>query len=162
MQYECKIADWTSQPTVSIRTRSSVQTIGKTLGDAYGRIGQYLGELGEQPTGPPYTAYYNEDMEDLDVEIGMPVGKKLPGRGDIDSGEMPQGQVATCLHIGPYTDISPAYAALSEWVKEHGYEASGVAYEVYLDDPALVPPNELKTQIAFVLKAAEKKMEKTG
>lgn len=162
MQHECKIEEWTTQPTMSIRTRSSLQAIGKTLSDGFGRIMEYLGELGEHPTGAPYTAYFNEDMDDLDIEIGVQVSKKLPGRGDIESGEMPHGQVATCLHTGPYAELRPAYESLSKWVAEHGYDAHGVAYEVYIDDPAQVAPAELKTIVAFPLKAAERQIEQAG
>lgn len=162
MAHECKIAEWTTQPTMSIRTRSSVRSMGKTLSDAFGRIVEYIGELGGHPTGSPYVAYYNEDMDDLDIEIGVPVSKKLPGRGDIESAELPQGQVATCIHTGPYAEIKPAYAALAKWVTEQGYEAQGVTYEIYIDDPSQTAPDELKTQVAFPLKAAERQIEQAG
>jgi len=122
------------------------------LGETYGAVAQYLGELGEYPAGPPYAAYYNDDMENLDIEAGFPVARELEGRGDIEAGEMPGGKAATCMHIGPYDDIEAAYNAMSKWIKEHGLEPTGVAYEMYLNDPDEVPPEELQTQILFPLK----------
>jgi len=122
------------------------------LGQAYGAIAQYLGELGEQPAGPPFVIYHNDDMQDLDVEIGFPVARELPSKGDIQASEIPGGKVATCLYVGPYAEIEPAYAALSEWMRENGHEATGVAYEMYLNDPQQTPPAELQTQIVFPLK----------
>lgn len=92
------------------------------------------------------------DMQNLDVEIGFPVSKKLPGKDDIQAGEIPGGKAATCLYVGPYGEIEPAYNALLEWVKDNGYEASGVAYEMYLNDPQQSPPQELQTQVVFPLK----------
>jgi effector-binding domain-containing protein len=68
--------------------------------------------------------------------------------------EIPGGKLAQCLYIGPYNKIEPAYNALTEWVKENGYEATGVAYEFYLNDPGEVAPEELLTQIVFPLKDA--------
>jgi effector-binding domain-containing protein len=132
--------------------RVSVQDLPQKFGEAYGAIAQYLGELGEQPSGPPFAAYHNMDMQNLDVEIGFPVSKKLTDRGDIQAGEIPGGKMATCLYIGPYGEIEPAYDALSQWMKENGYEATGVAYEMYLNDPQQTPPQELQTQIVFPLK----------
>jgi effector-binding domain-containing protein len=152
MSYQCQVKEQPSQPTLAIRTRTSVQQLGQALGEAYGAIAQYLGELGEAPAGPPFAAYHNEDMEDLDVEIGFPVARELPGRGDILAGEIPGGGVATCLHTGPYSGIGSAYEALSHWMEENGYQPTGVAYEVYLNDPDETPPEELQTQIAFPLK----------
>jgi effector-binding domain-containing protein len=136
---------------LTIRTRTSVEELPQVLGQAYGSIAQYLAELGEQPAGPPFTAYHNMDMQDLDVEIGFPVSRSIPARGSIQAGEIPEGQVATCLYTGPYTEIEAAYSALTEWVEENGYEAAGMAYEIYLNDPSETPPEQLMTQIAFPL-----------
>jgi effector-binding domain-containing protein len=152
MSYECKVKEQPTQATLAIRTRVSVQDLPQVLGKAYGAIAQYLGELGEQPAGPPFVAYYNMDMQALDVEIGFPVSRQLSGKGDIQACEIPGGKVATCLYTGPYSDIEPAYNALSQWMKENGYEATGVAYEMYLNDPGQTPPQELQTQIVFPLK----------
>ncbi len=153
MSYKCELKEQAAQPTLSIRTRTPVQNLPQALGQAYGAIAQYLGELGEQPAGAPFTAYYNMDMQDLDIEIGFPVSKKLAGRGAIQSAEIPAGKYATCLYTGPYGEISPAYDALSQWVKDHGLEATGLAYEMYLNDPAQTPPQELQTQVVFLLKS---------
>ena len=152
MSYECKVKEQPTQATLAIRTRVSVQDLPQVLGKAYGAIAQYLGELGEQPAGPPFVAYYNMDMQALDVEIGFPVSRGLSGKGDIQAGEIPGGKVVTCLYTGPYSDIGPAYNALSQWMKENGHEATGVAYEMYLNDPGQTPPQELQTQIMFPLK----------
>ena len=111
-----------------------------------------MGELQEQFAGPPFTAYYNMDMQDLDVEIGFPVPKKLPDKGTIKAGEIPAGKVATCLYTGPYNEMEPAYNALHQWTQDNGYKLTGIAYEIYLNDPEQTPPEQLQTQIAFPLK----------
>lgn len=155
MSYECEVKEQAAQPTLSVRTRTPVQGLPQVLGRIYGTVAQYLGEQGEQPAGPPFAAYYNMDMQDLDVEIGFPVSRELPGTSEIESAQIPGGRVATCVYTGPYSEIEPAYTALSQWMKDHGHEATGVVYEMYLNDPAQVPPQELKTQIVFPLRAAE-------
>ena len=152
MSYQCQVEERTLQPTLAVRTRTSVENLPRVLGPTYGTIAQYLGELGEQPIGPPFVAYFNEDMTDLDIEIGFPVVRELPGRGEIQTSKIPGGKVATCLHVGPYSEIEPAYEALVEFVEERGHEATGVCYEVYLNDPQETPPEALQTQILFPLK----------
>jgi effector-binding domain-containing protein len=149
----CEIKQQPAQPTLAIRTRTSVQELPQLIGQAYGAIAQYLGELGECPAGPPFAAYYNMDMENLDVEMGFPVARPLAGRGEIQASEIPGGMVATCLYTGPYgDDMAPAYDALTQHVEEHGYETTGVVYEMYLNDPQETPPQALQTQIVFLLK----------
>ncbi len=153
MSYQCEVKNQPAQKTLSIRTRTAVQDLSQVFGKGYGAIAQYLGELGEQPIGPPFAAYYNMDMEDLDVELGFPVGRDLPGRAEIKAGEIPGGQVATCLSTGPYSEIESGYTALTRWMEEKGYEATGVSYELYLNDPNETPPAELQTQIIFPVKS---------
>jgi effector-binding domain-containing protein len=152
MPYHCEVKEQHAQPTLVIRTRTPVQELPTVIGGAYGAIAQYLGELGEPPAGPPFTAYFNQDMQNLDVEIGFPVSRALPGRGEIHASEIPGGKVATCLYTGPYSGMEPAYNALFQWMEANGYQATGVAYEVYLSDPDETPPEELQTQIVFPVK----------
>jgi effector-binding domain-containing protein len=153
MSYQCEAVNKPAQPTFSIRTTTSVRDLAQVLGKAFSAIIGYLGELGEQPVGAPFVAYYNMDMENLDIEIGFPIARTLPSKGDIQAGAMPGGKYATCLHIGPYNEVGSAYDALTQWMQENGYEATGVAYEIYLNDPGQTSPQELQTQIMFPLKA---------
>ena len=154
MSYICEAKEQSAITTLSVRTRSRVEDLPKVLGETFCTIAQYLGELGEQPAGPPFTAYYNMDMQDLDIEIGFPVSKKLSDKDNIKASEIPPGRVATCLHTGPYSEIGPAYNAISQWIQDNGYEPIGMVYEMYLNDPDQTPPQELKTQIFFPLKTA--------
>ena len=151
MDYQCEIKDQPSQPTLSIRTRAPVQDLPVVFGKAFGSIGQYLAELGETPTGMPFAAYYNMDMQDLDLEIGFPVKKKLPGKGEIQSSEIPARKYASALYVGPYDKCQAAYDALLAYAKEKGLEYAGMAYEFYHDGPE-VPPEKTRTTIVFPLK----------
>ena len=135
-----------------IRTTTAVHRLPEALPRAYGAIMQYLSDLGEYPAGTPYAAYFNMDLNNLQVEIGFPVSKALPGRGKIKPGELPAGKQASCLYQGPYDQCEPAYEALSAWVEAQGYEPTGVAYEFYLNDPNEVPPEEIQTLIMYPLK----------
>jgi effector-binding domain-containing protein len=153
MDYKCEIVEQEPQPTLSIRTRTSVKELPQELGKAFSAIGQYLGQLDAGPAGAPYAAYFDFNMDDFEVEIGFPVVKPLPEKEQIKNTEIPGGKLARCLYTGPYNKIEPAYTALTEFVEENGYEATGVAYEFYLNGPGEVAPEELLTQIVFPLKA---------
>lgn len=152
MDFHCEIKDQPEQPSLTIRTRTPVEALPSVLGASYGKIAAYLGELGEAPAGAPFTAYYNTDMQDLDVEIGFPVAKSLAGKGEIQAKQVPGGEVASVLHVGPYSDIAPAYDALAKYIKEQGREPTGISYEFYLNDSQETPPAELQTMIIFPLK----------
>jgi effector-binding domain-containing protein len=83
MNYICELFEQQEQPVVSIRTRTAVGNLPLALGKAYGSLMQYLAEAAEQPSGAPYVAYYNMDMRDLDIDVGFPVSRSLPGKDDV-------------------------------------------------------------------------------
>ena len=151
MLYQCELRDRPAQPTLAIRTRAAVQDLPRVLGPAWGAIMQYAGSLGVLPSGAPFVAYHNMDMQDLDIEIGFPFAQELAGQGNIQAGAIPGGKVATCMHIGPYDQVGRAYDALQKWLEANSYLPVGVAYEFYLNDPQTTPPSELLTQVVFPL-----------
>ncbi len=152
MGYQFNLTDEKEQPLLSVRKRTSVGNLPQELGKAYGAIMQYLGELGEETEGPAFAAYYNMDMEDLDVEMGFLVPKSIAGKGEIQAGCIPAGKQASYLYKGPYTEMEPAYNAMLAWVAENGLEPTGVSYEFYYNSPMEVPESELLTKITFPLK----------
>jgi effector-binding domain-containing protein len=152
MTFECEIKEQSPQSTLCIRTRTTVEKLPEAIGRYVGEVAQYLGEIGEQPEPVVYVAYYNLDMADLDVEIGFPVAKKLPGKGEIKPGQIPGGKVGTCLYTGPYQEMPPAYEALTKLVNEKGLEPTGICYEFYYNSPMEVAPEKLQTLIMFPLK----------
>ena len=153
--YPCEILDQAAQPTLTIRRRTSIDNIAQVLGEAYGEIFGHLGEQGVQPAGMPFTMYYNMNMQDLDIEIGVAVERPVPEKCAMRMGELPAGKIAACLYTGPYEDCGPAYEELGRFVQEQGYEATGVAIEYYFSGPE-VPPEETQTRIVLPLKAPEK------
>jgi effector-binding domain-containing protein len=149
MSYKCESKQQPEQPVLSIRTRTAVQDLPQKIGPGYQAVMAQLAALNEQPAGYPFVAYYNMDMQDLDIEIGFPVSRVLPGQGEVQPGVIPAGTVATCLYTGPYNEMPPAYDALNAWIKDNGYQATGTVYEFYPNSPMDTPPAELQTQIVF-------------
>ncbi len=151
MIFKFELSEQKAQPVLSIRARTAVENLPKVIGESYGKIMQYLAELGEQPADAPYTAYYNLDMKDLDVEMGFPVAKPLPSKAEIESGEIPQGRYVSFMYKGAYSGMEQPYNEMFKWIAENGYEPKGVYYEYYYNSPNEVPESELLTRIATPL-----------
>ncbi len=151
LPYTCEIKDQPERPTLSVRTHAAAQDLPQLFGQIYGALMQYMNEMGVYPAGEPFAAYYNMDMQNLDIEIGFPIAKPVPDRGEIRCGALPAGKFASTMHIGPYDSVGPAYEALAQFVKASGSEPTGVAYEFYFSGPE-TPPAEIRTQIVFPLK----------
>jgi effector-binding domain-containing protein len=151
MTYECAVKNLAAQPVVSIRTRTAVQDLPALLAQTYLTILQCLGQAGGEPAGPPFVVYYNLDMQDLDMEIGFPVQQPFSSLETVQNSEIPAGRYATTLHIGPYNQMDAAYGALNSWIQQNSFQATGAAYEFYLNDPREVDPKDLQTRILFPL-----------
>jgi len=147
-----EVKDIATRITLSVRTRSPVQNLPQVLGEIYGAIMTYLGEIGEYPSGPPFVIYYNMDMQDLDIEVGFVVPKELPAKDNMKPSEIAAGKYATTVHVGPYETMEPTYNALNKWITDKGYETEGTAIELYFNDPNEVGPENTQTGIELLLK----------
>ena len=150
MDYTIEQTTKEAMPALSIRKTVTADHLPQEIGAAYASIGAYLKELGVHEIPKPYVAYYNMDMHNLEVEMGFALSVEYPGYGDINSEEIPAGTWVTFVHTGPYKEMGHGYTAATHWMAEHGITPTGVVYEFYLNDPAVVPESELQTLVAFL------------
>ncbi len=151
MESLIEIIETTEQPVLSIKTVTSVDKLPIIIGESYHKIGGYLGELGQAPVDVPFVAYYNMDMENLQVELGFPVAEGLHGKDNIEKSSIPAGKKVTCIHKGPYSEMNKTYDMISKYLMENDLQPIGIVYEYYYNSPEDVPESELLTRIVFPL-----------
>ncbi|WP_320164254.1 GyrI-like domain-containing protein [uncultured Trichococcus sp.] len=151
MGYIIEMMETQEQPTLIMKAVTPVGELPKILGKAFMEIVTHIMELGEQPVGPAFVGYFNMDMERLELEIGFPVSKALPGQGDILAGSIPAGKQVSCMYKGPYMEMPPAYEEIQKWIEDNGYKPLGPVYEHYYNSPEEVPESELLTKIVFLV-----------
>lgn len=59
------------------------------------------------------------------------------------------GTEAWLTHTGAYEELGIAYHALSAWIQEHGHEQRAALREIYRNDPADTPVDELMTEVVL-------------
>jgi effector-binding domain-containing protein len=162
-----RLLDRDEQPYVAIRTQATLQGMPSVLPQLLPKVFAWLGERGAKPAGPPFIRYLVIDMErELDIEVGVPVGKPLPGDDRVRAGVLPAGRYATLVHTG--RNLVAANAALQAWAKEKGigFETSmtpkGSAWkgrvEFYLTDPAREPNRDRwQTEITYLVAAGKRR-----
>ncbi|WP_407355297.1 GyrI-like domain-containing protein [Methanolobus sp. WCC5] len=144
-----EIKEEQAQPILSIRTRAAVRDLPVVIGESYEKIMQYMYRIGQEPAGAPFVAYYNMDMEDLDLEIGFPVAMPLQGSDEIGSSQIPAGKYVSMTYKGPYTGMEQPYGEMAKWIEDNGYKPKGISYEYYYNSPMEVPESELLTRIVM-------------
>jgi effector-binding domain-containing protein len=135
-------------PVAIMRATLTVADLPAWLGMAFGRTAATLGRRGMGPAGPPFARYHRLADERFEVEAGFPAAGPVGDDGDVIGAELPGGPAAVTVHVGPYDEMGPTYAALEVWISDHGFEADGDAWEVYFSDPQAQPdPDTWRTEV---------------
>ncbi|MCL2115596.1 MAG: GyrI-like domain-containing protein [Methanobrevibacter sp.] len=107
----------------------------------------YLEKIGEFPSDIPFVAYYNMDMENLNVEIGFPVYKSLPGTDEIQSSYIPEMKVVYSMYRGPYLEAGTTYEEMIKWIEDNNLKQTETMYEYYFNSPLDVDESDLLTMM---------------
>jgi effector-binding domain-containing protein len=138
---------------LSIRVETDSKALPKLFASGFRAIMKYIHELKQTTIGHPYAKYFNLDPRKIEVEIGIPTVNSLGGQDSIHSSETPEGKAVTCSNTCSYSEVEKSYRALAEWVKDNGYEAAGIAYDVFLNNPENTPPEKIQTKVYEVLRS---------
>lgn len=107
-------------------------------------------------TGPPVFICHETSPEDVKtaieqhnarVEVAWPVSGPVTETEEIRSYDLPGGTMVHAVHTGPYETCEPTYHRIFAWIAENGLCISGPVREVYTNDPRMVRPEELITEI---------------
>jgi effector-binding domain-containing protein len=142
------------QAAAAVRTRCAPEDIGDFVGAAFGEVMGALGAQGLEPTGPPFSRYVMGEggmdalgqATEFDITAGFPCTSPVAPTGRVEPVTLPGGEAVVAMHVGPYTELGEAYAAVAAWMDEHGLEVRADPWEAYLDGPEVAAP---RTQLTF-------------
>lgn len=145
------LVEQSEQHVLSIRTTIHFNDYPKVARQAYGKIAEYAAQSDLLLSGGPFVCYHNTDLENLDVEMGFPVAKPVPGNGEITGHTIPVRRAVSGIFLGAYEDTDPLMMEIMQWITGHGYEQQGTIYNYYLNDEER-PASDLLTQIVVPVK----------
>ena len=61
------------------------------------------------------------------------------------------GSALRTVHLGPYDTLGQTYGKMRAYMMAHGYGAKGPSFSIYIDDPAVTPAPQLRTEIYWPL-----------
>ncbi len=132
-----------AQESAVVRGRCAPEDIGQFVGAAYEEVMAALGEQGLGPAGPPLCRYLMgaEGMDEqgqaamFTLAAGFPTSGSVAATGRVEAMTLPAGSAVVAVHVGAWTDLGQAYAAVAQWMAERDLEPSGDPWESYLDGP---------------------------
>lgn len=139
-----------------VRTPTTFAEIPSIMRSSFEAVAAYLGPRGLIGDGPAVGSYTDMDLTTGTVTIsaGFVVPRPVEGDGHVVPGELPEGEVATATHLGPYATVSEAYDAIAASVALQGRELDETTmWEEYWSPPG-TPDAETKTVVFCPLKPA--------
>jgi hypothetical protein len=69
--------------------------------------------------------------DEVDVAFGVGTTTTFDPVGPVEPVALPTGEVATTTHLGDYSGLADAHAAVIEWCRATGRALTGIRWEVY-------------------------------
>jgi DNA-binding transcriptional MerR regulator len=142
LRYDVRVGPEPMRTLVGLTAPASSDRLGPDTAELCHRALAVLGET-------ELTALYPLDLEDTFALTAGAVGARPVDGAQLH--ELPAGDWASTVHVGPYEELPIAYAAMLEHVRERGHEPRWPIAETYVSDPRVTPPSELVTRLSVAL-----------
>lgn len=120
------------------------------------KAGTYAAEKGLQDGDyVPSTIINKTDMQsgEVDFLVGLFLEKDLAPADGMQAVNFPAGEVVMVPKFGNYgTGEMEAHEAIEKFMTENKLTLNGRIYEMYVNDPTTVKPNEIQTDIYYPVK----------
>ena len=96
---------------------------------------------------------WDEEKGEAEFYIGLIVRKDVALAEGMEKITLPAGENIMITKYGPYgTGDQEAHIAIDTYLKEKGLEQNGAIWELYVNDPGAVKPEDIETEIHYPVK----------
>lgn len=146
---EAKQVELPAQNLLYVTRTTSLDTaaISKAYAEAFAAIGKVIGRQKLQAAGPPIGIDVAVDAQQYTFDAAMPVDRAdAKPAGDVKARTTAAGPALNWTYVGPYEGLGEASQKFAAWAQIHGH-ATGPLVMAFVDDPAKVPPDQLRTEL---------------
>ena len=86
----------------------------------------------------------------MPIDFSVEVTRRFEPDGEVRCVETPTGEAAEIVHVGAYTGLSTAHAAIHAWCAANGRKIGAFSLEIYGDWSD--DPSKLETTIQYLLR----------
>ncbi len=124
------------------------------LDSAYGEVYGYIKTQGAKDTGSCFAVWHQPAavLANEVAEAAVPIDHAVPSSDSVQVYELPQAQVASAVHHGPFENFVQLHAVLLDWIEANGYRVMGTYREIYMNHN----PNDMNDSATEVQYPVEK------
>ncbi|MEM6537724.1 MAG: GyrI-like domain-containing protein [Pseudomonadota bacterium] len=141
--------------SIRVEMKADPESIGKAMGEAFGKVWGAREVANVEPSGPPMAAYVSMEDGIATADVGIPIstedGAKFANDDVVTPVTLPSCEGIRTLHKGSYTKLGETYQATFAYIATTGAAPGWPIRETYLNDPEETPEAEWLTQIDFPL-----------
>ncbi len=144
------------EPDYAVCQRSCKTTMECMIEDSANLIYALFDELqtmGRTYEHPVMCIYEDPDSSgQIIMHACVGVSKPFPQLNLADITSIDGGSAAWLTHHGSYLELGIAYHSLFAWAQQRGYEPRAAMREIYLNDPANTPDEQLITEVILPIR----------
>jgi effector-binding domain-containing protein len=139
---------------VSKTTAPEPAAISKGYAEGYGEIAKFMAQHKLRQAGVPVGIDGEMTATSFTFEPGIPIDRgDVTGTDTIQVVQSYAGKALQTVYVGPYDGLAAAYDKFRAFIAAHAYVAAGPSFSRYIDDPGNTPPDQLRTEIYWPIKA---------
>ncbi len=150
MRYQIELTLSKPITTAVIRSRVPTRELAQFVPAACGEVWSFIRLAGLPRPGRHLALYLDAQGS---VEVGAEVSEPFAGNERVHCSQLPDGRVATTVHLGPYPRLADAHAAIREYCAKAGHRSSGVSWEIYghWEESWNSDPSKIRTDVFYLL-----------
>ncbi|QDG77968.1 GyrI-like domain-containing protein [Labrenzia sp. PHM005] len=127
--------------------------IGAAMGRAFQTVWEFLQSNGVATTGKALAVYHTYDPEQMTFQAGFSVAPDAAAKASdpVKFDQTPTGEVLYFQHKGAYSKLRDSYGLMMAYAEQNGLIIGAPAWEIYVNDPATTPEDELLTDVFVML-----------
>jgi effector-binding domain-containing protein len=151
MQYDIMVKPVAPMAIAAVRRKVRIPDIATAWKSALDEVWAFMRQHPELKPVRNVFLYHHPTQGDaaMNVDFGVAVTGAFSGDGAIRAASTPAGTAACVTHVGPYSGIPDAHAAIHAWREREGRQFAGWSWEIYGDWNE--DQSKLETEVVYLL-----------